>query len=108
MKLDVKLDAKTIAGLRLPDNKADEAFWDGELVGFGYRLRRRKKGIQGSWIAQTRTNDGRDAKETWSDTVSPTEARIAARKFLAGVVTGADPKRVGRRNVGRMRRRSAP
>ena len=44
MKLDGKLDTKTIAGLRLPDRKDEEIFWDGELENYGCRLRRNKSG----------------------------------------------------------------
>ena len=40
MKLTGKLDAKTATALRL-DGKDDETFWDGEMEGFGLRLRRK-------------------------------------------------------------------
>ena len=39
MKLDHRLDDKTVAGLRLPEGKNDEFFWDPELEGYACRLR---------------------------------------------------------------------
>ena len=55
MKLTGKLDAKTVAALRL-DGKDDETFWDGEMEGFGLRLRRNRKSgkVKGTWMVQYR------------------------------------------------------
>ena len=92
MKLDIKLDAKMVGGLVLPDDKDEETFWDVELAGFGCRLRRRGGKLHQSWIAQCRTDAGRTTKKIWPETVPATEARTAARKFLASVALGNDPQ----------------
>lgn len=36
----MRLDAKTVSQVSLPSDKSDHIAWDGELRGFGYRLRR--------------------------------------------------------------------
>ena len=91
MKLEVKLDAKTIASLTLPAGKLDEIFWDGELPGFGYRLRRLGDRVEDSYVVQYRSG-GRTRRPTLSAALLPHEARLAARKLLAGVTLGADPQ----------------
>jgi hypothetical protein len=37
----MRLDAKMVAGLTLPDGKSEQVYWDRKLRGFGLRLRRR-------------------------------------------------------------------
>ena len=98
----MKLDAKTIPGLTLPEAKPERLFWDDELKGFGYRLRRgSKQRIHRTWIAQYRAN-GRTRRSTWSaDRLAPAQAREAARQVLAQVTLGGDPQ--GQRKAERVR-----
>jgi len=90
----MRLDAKTIAGLALPNGKAEQFYWDEELRGFGLRLRLRGNRLHRTWIAQYRSN-GRTRRPTLGlvETVLPAEARAAARKVLANVALGGDPQR---------------
>jgi hypothetical protein len=77
MKLDSKLDAKTIAGLKLPDGKDEEIFWDGELEDYGCRLRRNDSGkIRKSLVVQYRRG-----------------ARLLATARECGVVTAIRARR---------------
>ena len=91
----MKLDARTVAGLALPDGKGEEYAWDTELVGFGMRLRRRPSGgVRRTYVARYYA-DGRDRKETVgpADRLSYSQAREAARLLLARVTLGHDPQR---------------
>jgi len=89
----MKLDAKTIAGLMLPDDKVDRIFFDEELPGFGYRLRKCGNRLQRSWVAQYRAH-GRTRRSTVGQAgkLTPGQARDAARKLLATVELGGDPQ----------------
>ena len=89
----MRLDAKTVAGLTLPDGKADDVKWDDELPRFGLRLRRSGDRILKTWVAQYRAN-GKRGKATFGDAriLSVSKAREAARRHLAGVSLGADPQ----------------
>ena len=82
----MKLDAKTITGLTLPEAKSEQFFWDSELKGFGFRLRRGSdpKVLHRTWVAQYRAS-GRTRRSTW----------------LAQVALGADPQ--GQRKAARVR-----
>src|SRR6516164_3911684 len=86
----MKLDAKTVASLALPDGKPDVIFFDDELSGFGLRVR---AGGHRSWIAQYRAR-GRTRRQTIGsvEKLIPIEARKAARKILAKVELGEDPQ----------------
>jgi integrase len=87
------LNAKTIAGLTLPDGKSEHVYWDSELRGFGLRFRRRGARLGRTWITQYRVA-GRTRKTTHGDAqiVSESKAREAARKLLANVALGGDPQ----------------
>jgi hypothetical protein len=89
----MKLDAKTIAGLMLPDDEVDRIFFDEELPGFGYRLRKCGNRLQRSWVAQYRAH-GRTRRSTIGQAgkLTPGQARDAARKLLATVELGGDPQ----------------
>ena len=50
----MKLDAKTIAGLKLPDSKPDAIHFDDSLPGFGLRVRASGDEVRRSWIVQYR------------------------------------------------------
>jgi hypothetical protein len=76
----VKLDAKTVASLKLGD-KSDAIFFDDALPGFGYRLRRGAGGkINKSWIAQYRRVGTRRVLIGSAEVISAEQARIAAKK----------------------------
>jgi integrase len=89
----MKLDAKTIAGLTLPDGKSEQVYWDDKLRGFGLRLRRRGGRVHRTWISQYRVA-GRTGKTTHGDAVLAPEskARAAARQVLANVALGKSPQ----------------
>jgi integrase len=90
--MKLKLDARTVAGLKLPTGKTDHIEWDSELAGFGVRLR---AGGRRVWLAQYRPpNSRRTRRVTLGSTekLKPPEAREAARKLLARVALGHDPQ----------------
>jgi integrase len=90
----MKLDAKTLALIALPKDRDDFTWWDSELTGFGYRLRRRLDGkAHASWVTQYRAEDGRTRKPGIAAAkTTPFEARTWARKLLARVELGGDPQ----------------
>jgi integrase len=91
-----KLDAKTIAGLILSDDKAEDIYFDARLPGHGLRLRRRKPGgpIRRTWITQYATSDGRKPRVTHGAVakLTPAQAFEASRQILAKVALGSDPQ----------------
>ena len=92
----MKLNARTVAGLKLPDGKTEKFYWDDELKGFGFRLRREdKKGshLSRTWVAQYRAK-GRGRRQTIGDSakVSAEEARAAAKVIFGEVAKGKDPQ----------------
>jgi integrase len=88
----MRLDAKTVARIKLPDGKADAIFFDDDLTGFGLRLRLTGEVERKSWIAQyRRAGRTRRLKIGSIEKVTPDEARKAARKVLARVELGVDP-----------------
>src|SRR6516225_7293600 len=85
---NMRLDAKTVAGLKLPAGKDDHLEWDDELAGFGVRLRASGRR---AWIVQYRPAGSRLILRVTLGTtekVTPVEARAAARKLLARVALG--------------------
>ena len=87
----MKLDAKTVAALRL-DGKTDAIFFDSEMPGFGHRLRLGTDGkINRSWIVQYR-RAGSTRRVTLKGVLSPAQAREVAKKALAKVALGEDPQ----------------
>jgi integrase len=110
VKLTSKLDAKTSAALRL-DGKNDETFWDGEMKGFGLRLRRNSKSgkVKGTWMVQyRRAGVTRKIPLGAAAVVSPQAARKEANRILAEVQLGHDPQaqRSERRDRDRVQLRS--
>src|SRR5262249_36251341 len=94
MKLDSKLDAKTMAGLKLPDGKDEEIFWDGELEDYGCRLRRNDSGkVRKSLVVQYRRG-GRSPRITLgtAEVLGAEQGRRAAKKMLARISLGEDPQ----------------
>lgn len=100
----MKLDAKTVAALKL-DGGNDKIFFDDGMPGFGYRLRRGAGGkLLRSWITQFKR-----AGATRRITIGPAEllgaeaAKAAAKKLLAKVALGEDPAGDRRERRGRDR-----
>ncbi len=90
----IKLDAKSVARLKLPDGKKEEIFWDEELPGFGLRHRLIGDRVVRTWLVQYRAyGRTRRMKVGTFDKVSFTDARKAAREVLAKVELGSDPQR---------------
>jgi integrase len=92
--MKTKLDTRSVAAAQLPSGKTDELYWDTELSGFGYRLRRGADGgLLRSFVAQYRAG-GRARRFTVGDAdkISAPQAREAARKLLARVELGHDPQ----------------
>jgi integrase len=87
----MNLSAKTVTALTLPAGAADRTFWDSELTGFGYRLRRRGNRVRASWVVQYRAQ-GRVRKVTLRGVLSAPQARSAAQAILAQVTLGRDPQ----------------
>jgi integrase len=101
----VKLDAKTIAALKLGD-RTDLIVFDDQLPGFGFRLRQGSGGkLLKSFIAQYRhAGATRRVLLGSAGKVTPEQARQAAKKLLAKVALGDDPQadKVERRDKDRM------
>ena len=89
----MKLDSKTVAVLKLSD-KSDQIFFDDQLPGFGFRLRRGAGGkINKSWVVQYRRASGtRRVLIGNADVISAEAARAAAKKILAQAALGGDPQ----------------
>jgi len=92
----MRLDARTIAQLRLPAaGKTDTIHFDQDLAGFGVRLRQNGERVRKAWVAQYRLPGSRRTRRVTLGTVgklTPVEAREAARKLLARVALGHDPQ----------------
>lgn len=106
----MKLDSKTVAVLKLGGTKSDQIFFDDQLPGFGFRLRRGAGDkINKSWIAQyRRAGCTRRVLIGNAEVVSAEAARAAAKKILAAVALGGDPQadRVDRRAKDQLATRS--
>ena len=91
----MRLDARTIAQLRLPAGKTDVIIFDQDLAGFGLRLRQNGERVRKAWIAQYRPPGSRRTRRITLGTVeklTSVEAHEAARKLLARVALGYDPQ----------------
>jgi integrase len=99
----MQMDAKAIARLELPAGKTDVIYFDRDLAGFGLRLRASSDGqVRRSWIAQYRSKGRtRRIRIGSAQTLTPEEARKAARKVLAKVELGEDP--AADRDAGRLK-----
>jgi integrase len=84
----MKLTAAAIAVIKLPDGKDEIVRFDERLPGFGYRLRRRSKGIIATWIYQYG-----DRKITigLASALPPAKAFSIAGDLAARVRLGGDP-----------------
>jgi integrase len=92
----MKLDTRTVAGLKEPPpDKSDVIHFDDELPGFGLRLR---SGGRRTWVVQYRVAGlTRRTSLGPAEALGVNEARKAARKILAQVLTGGDPQAERRR-----------
>jgi integrase len=89
----MKLDAKTVARLELPADKADAIHFDDAMPGFGFRLRRSGGQVRRSWIVQYRRIGGtRRILLGSAEVLSAETARAQAKKVLAKVALGEDPQ----------------
>jgi hypothetical protein len=89
----MKLDAKTVARLAIPECKADVIYFDDDLAGFGLRLRRSGDVIRKAWVVQYRKGRStRRVKLAPFEAMTADAARKAARKLLGHVWTGHDPQ----------------
>jgi integrase len=89
----MKLDAKTVSRLALPEGKADAIHFDDALPGFGLRLRKGGEQIRKSWIVQYRhAGTTRRLLLGSADVLGVEQARTAAKKALGQVALGGDPQ----------------
>jgi integrase len=89
----MKLDKKTIAGLKLPDAKPDAIYFDNSLRGFGLRVRARGDEVRRSWIVQyRRAGATRRMLLGSAEVLTADQARAAAKKTLAAIALGQDPQ----------------
>jgi integrase len=88
----MKLDAKTVAALDLGD-RDDLIFWDEDLRGFGFRLRRSHDGkrVLKSWICQYKRAGRTSRVLIGPDVLTAKQAREKAGEVLARVHLGEDP-----------------
>jgi integrase len=89
----MKLTTKAIARLALPANKADAIFFDDDMPGFGFRLRRSGNQVRRSFVAQYRAR-GRTRRMLIGsvELFSAEQARAQAKQTLASVAIGRDPQ----------------
>ena len=83
-----KLTKRAVEALKA--NGADTVYWDGELTGFGIRVR---KSGRKNYVLQTRVR----GKLRWftigqHGPITPDEARVAALEILAQAKMGVDPR----------------
>jgi integrase len=90
----MKLDAKTVAALMLPDGKNDVMYFDSELPRFGYRLRRSGDKVLRSWVIQYRNKAGASRRLLLgsAEEFTAARAREAAKDVLARIRLGQDPQ----------------
>jgi Arm DNA-binding domain len=88
----MKLTGKACAALMLPSGKTDAIFFDDDLPGFGYRLRKSGDKVGRSWVAQYR-HAGQTRRMTLgsASVLSSEQARTEAKRLLALAALGQDP-----------------
>jgi integrase len=92
----MKLTQKTVAGLVLPDGKAEAIFFDDDIAGFGLRLR---AGGSRTWIFQYK--QGNKQRRMTLGSARAEQARQTAEELHAKVRLGHDP--AGEKLEGRAR-----
>jgi hypothetical protein len=91
--IKMRLDKNTVATLGLPEGVSDKIHFDGELSGFGFRVRKSASGeLLRSYVAQYRSG-GASKRLLLGDAAKLTcaQARELAKVALADVVRGEDP-----------------
>ena len=89
----MKLNSKTIAGLKLPPGKADVIMFADDLPGFGLRLRASGERVLRSWVCQYRRGGAtRRLLLGSADVLGVEQARAAAKKAMAKIALGEDPQ----------------
>jgi len=90
---EMKLTSKTIARLRLPPGKKEHIEWDGELPGYGLRLRLGSGGkLMRTFNLQfRRVGSQRRMLLGSADVLTAEQARNAAKTALAEIQLGRDP-----------------
>jgi integrase len=89
----IELDRATVAGLKLVEGKTDQIFFDTDMKGFGFRMRRDGARLRRSWIVQYRIRSRtRRFKIGDYPTVGADQARKKAKTVLANVHLGQDPQ----------------
>jgi integrase len=100
----LRLNNRIIARLELPAGKSDVIFFDDDLAGFGYRLRRSGDRVLASWVCQYRAHGrSRRALIGSAQALGTEQARSQAKKLLGAVALGRDPqaeKAAGRQRNG--------
>ena len=88
----MKLTQKAVAALLLPPGKIDAIFFDDDLPGFGYRLRKSGDKVGRSWVAQYR-HAGQTRRITLGSgsVLGSDQARGEAKKILAQAALKQDP-----------------
>ena len=89
----MRLDAKSVTGLKLPNGKADVIHFDSALPGFGFRLRASGNEVRKSWVLQYRRAGGTRRMLLGSaEVLTAEQARASAKKTLAAIALGQDPQ----------------
>jgi integrase len=89
----MKINAKTVARLALPEGKADVIHFDDGMPGFGLRLRKSGEQVRRSWVVQYRhAGATRRLLLGSADVLGVEQARAAAKKALGKVALGGDPQ----------------
>ena len=89
----MKLTKDTVAKLTLPADKRDAIFFDDEIRGLGYRLRRSPNGqVRASWILQFRAAGRARRYLIGAGDVSAQAARAKAQKLKGQIWQGEDPQ----------------
>src|SRR5215831_1039914 len=88
----MKLTAKAVVALMLPSDKTDAIFFDDDLPGFGYRLRKSGDKVSRSWVAQYR-HAGQTRRMTLgsASVLEHEQARGDAKRILAQAALRQDP-----------------
>jgi integrase len=88
----MKLTKKAVEALMLPDDKSDAIYFDDDLPGFGYRLRKSGDKVGRSWVAQYR-HAGQTRRMTLgsASVLTSEQARGEAKRILAQAALRQDP-----------------
>jgi len=91
--LFVKLNRRSVTGLKLSSDTRDKIYFDDEMKGFGFRLRREGARLSRTWVAQYRAK-GRTRRQTIGnyEKVTAEQARDAAKVIFGKVAAGEDPQ----------------